>query len=154
MNSPTLFVLNPDSTAIDLATELFIVSLLEHDLEELRSRKIAEAPQNQVMALDKDDDAEMGREVLHIDFSQEPPYDDDLDAALNLFVKDARVSSDSIFAASFQQSAVARLISDQQYAQGVNAREIGCALDYEYARRLGEMEEQGNPASNDSDVEQ
>lgn len=106
------------------------------------------------MALDKDDDAEMGREVLHIDFSQEPPYDDDLDAALNLFVKDARVSSDSIFAASFQQSAVARLISDQQYAQGVNAREIGCALDYEYARRLGEMEEQGNPASNDSDVEQ
>ena len=105
-------------TGADLQSEQLIARLLENDLLSFQSFKQAENLQlEQVLATSAE---AQGRIV---DPSTKITSDADADLAFELYVEDARVSSDAAYAQAMQYEANARETSDHQYALRLAAAE-------------------------------
>lgn len=103
--------------ADDLLSELLIAQLLEEDLGLLGSAKEAERLQlDQVLAVSA---RAQGRIPKFSGALAAPVVKDDEDIALEIYIEDARVSSDAAYAQCIQNSTFA----DMQYAQKVAAAE-------------------------------
>jgi hypothetical protein len=134
----------------DLASELLIAQLLEQDIQELASGKAAENLQlGQLLG----DDVKPPIVKEKIVQPSHMGTEDDVSVALGLYASDARISSDAAYAATVHAQNSAGILADQQFAQRVAATEKKFALDIEFARRLQQLEDDGDPAANGGDVE-
>ena len=105
-------------TGADLQSEQLITRLLEKDLLSLQSFKQAESLQlEQVLATSAEEHGKISDDSIKI------TSDADADLAFELYVKDARVSSDAAYAQAIQNEANARETMDRQYALQVAAAE-------------------------------
>jgi len=110
-------------TGADLQSEQLIARLLENDLLLLQSFKQAETLQlEQVLATSAEADGHIIDDSIKTTPAM-PPADADADLAFELYVEDARVTSDAAYAQAMQNEANARETMDHQYALQLAAAE-------------------------------
>ena len=117
-------------SSVDLLSEQLIARLLENDLLSLQSFKQAESLQlEQVLATSAETH---GRIIGH---SIKMTSDADEDLAYELYVENARVSSDAAYAQAMQNEANARETRDHQYAL-----QLAAAERYVWSRRSSSVQ--------------
>ncbi|KAG6916428.1 hypothetical protein DXG01_006832 [Tephrocybe rancida] len=128
--------------AHDVLSEQLIAQLLQEDLNLLESFRQAEKLQlDQVMATSARAQGRIPTYSKQNAVVNDP--DNDAVLAFEMYVADARVSSDAAYAQTVQNEAFTANTVDWQFAQRLAANERKFNLDAEFARRLQAMDDEG-----------
>jgi len=128
----------------DILSQLLATQLLEEDLQSIR--KIEQLQLDDVLKHSSASVPNTAKSLLLVESSSLS----DVDFAYEIFVADARVTSDRAYAEYVSVSEEASLVANRQHAQQVAATEKKMAVDNEFARQLQKKIDSGEAGEDEN----